>query len=270
MQANNRVANHASMQYAKEHYGLDEYIVNDQGFDEIDFREGWTYIGHHKEGQGFTKARNQLLKWFYNSDADYAMWIDANSKVSKSTLNDLRTLVDVVKRGDLEVDVVFSTLGMYLSGLRIEARQQKDHKENIHLIKAGGCDWFHAMFMINFKKYYDLELYIDDRCDPRKGTSEDIYFARLLLKLANCRVCPTIIVGKPSNKTSTWIAEKDGYKYTPVDYTLLQAYIDENIKKLHLVPLERTNKHYMYDRVDIYKELVKSYVPPKRPKKGLI
>ena len=62
---NNRKANHKAMQYAKEHYAVDEFIVNDQEFDESDYVEGFTYL--HKSytpRAGFVNTRNQLLKAF--------------------------------------------------------------------------------------------------------------------------------------------------------------------------------------------------------------
>ena len=65
------------MEYGKTHYPVDEFIVNDQEFMPQDYKPGFTYIGKHKERQGFVKGRNQLLEYFYNSDADYAIWMDA-------------------------------------------------------------------------------------------------------------------------------------------------------------------------------------------------
>lgn len=267
---NNRAANHKAMRYAKENYNVDEIVVNDQCFSESDYEEGFTYIGHHDERQGFVRGRNQLLEWFYNSDADYAIWIDGNARVSKTTLNDFRTLVDVTKRGDLPVDVVFSTLGIYVSGERIEARKREDHREKIRLVKAQGCDWFHAMFLANLKKKYGIAPMIDERCDPKKGVSEDVYFARLLRRIVSCRQCPTIIVSKPSNKTSTWIAGKDGYKYEKIDYATVDQIVSENIKKAGWEEVKQSAKSYEYERVEAFRDMMTSYKPPKKPKGGLL
>lgn len=267
---NNRAANHKAMRYAKENYAVDEIVVNDQCFSETDYEDGFTYIGHHEERQGFVRGRNQLLEWFYNSDADYAIWMDGNAWVSKTTLNDFRTLVEVTRRGELPVDVVFSTLGIYVSGERIEARKMPDHRDKIRLVKAQGCDWFHAMFMVNLKKRYGISPLIDERCDPHKGVSEDVYFARLLRKITSCRQCPTIIVSKPSNKTSTWIAGKDGYKYEKIDYTTVDQIVAENIAANDWKPVRQSSRTYEYDRVDVFKDVMTSYKPPKKPKGGLL
>ena len=272
MLENNRKANHAAMQYAKEHYHIDEFVVNDAEYLDTDYEEGFTYIGHHAERQGFVRTRNQLLEWFYNSDADYAVWMDANGKVTKGSLNDMNTLIDAAKAGKIEVDAVFSTLGINISGERIAAKKMPDYFENIYLTKfEGGYDWLHGMMIKNFKKYYGTEIYIDDRCDPRKGTSEDIYFARMMKRLFDVRLCPTITVSKPSNKTSTWVADKSGYKYPPVDNATVDAYIEENVKAKNLQPRPKTAKTYKLPRGESYISLLKPYKPRQRRKaRGLL
>lgn len=266
---NNRAANMKALRYAKENYGVDEIVVNDQCFDATDYEPGVTYIGHHSQRQGFVKGRNQLLEWFYDSDADYAVWMDGNAWVSKTTLNDFRTLLSIAKNG-LPVDIVFSTLGIYVSGERIEARKMPDHSDKIRLVKAAGCDWFHAMFMANLNKKYGIRPLIDARCNPGVGVSEDVYFARLLKKIATCRQCPTIIVSKPSNKTSTWIADKGGYKYEKIDYATVDRMIEENIRENKWPIVQQSSRSFEYERVGEYKEWLTSYKPPKRPKGGLI
>lgn len=267
---NNRAANHKALRYAKENYGVDEIVVNDQCFLETDYEEGFTYIGHHSERQGFVKGRNQLLEWFYNSDADYAVWMDANAWVSKTTLNDFRTVLQAAKDDKLPSDVVFSTLGLYVSGDRVEARKMPDHKAKVRLVVARGCDWFHAMFLANLKKKYGIAPMIDDRCDPKKGVSEDVYFARLMRRIVSCKQCPTIIVSKPSNKTSTWVANKGGYKYEKVDYTTIDSMISEYIQQSGFTEVTQSSKSYEFDRVEVFKELVTEYKPPKRPRGGLL
>ncbi len=260
---NNRKANHKAMQYAKEHYAVDEFIVNDQEFDESDYVEGFTYL--HKSytpRAGFVNTRNQLLKAFYESDADYAIWMDANGRITKSSLNDMDTLIKVAKDGELKVDVIYSTLGINISGERIEAKKMPDYMSNVYLVNfKGGYDWLHGMMMANFKKKYGEEHYIDNRCDPHKGTSEDIYLARLFKRLYDVRLCPTITVSKPSNKTSTWVADKSGYKYPPVDNATVDAYIDEYIKERNIKPHDKSYKTYKYPRTSESISLLKPYKP---------
>ena len=59
---------------------FDKIVVCAQQFQESDKTDGVEYIGNHAEGIGFVQARNELLKFFYESDFDYAMWLDANAK----------------------------------------------------------------------------------------------------------------------------------------------------------------------------------------------
>lgn len=269
---NNRKANHKAMQYAKEHYRVDEIVVNDQEFDESDYREGFTYLHRtYTPRAGFVNTRNELLKYFYNSDADYAVWMDANGKVTKSSLNDFDTVLSLALMGDLEVDVIYSTLGINISGERIQAKKMPDYMKNVYLVNfKSGYDWLHGMMMVNFKKKYGEEHYIDERCDPRKGTSEDIYLARLFKRLYNVRLCPTITISKPSNKTSTWVADKGGYKYPPVDNPTVDAYIDEYLKSKEIKPHDKTGKTYKYPRTMLGISLLKPYKPKAKVKGGLL
>ncbi len=273
MLSNNRKANHKAMSYAKEFYDVDEIVVNDQEFDDSDYRDGFTYLhGKYAQRAGFVTARNQLLAYFYNSDADFAIWMDGNAKVTKSSLNDFNTLIKMAKEGKVSADVVYSTLGINISGERIEAKKMRDYAENIYLVNfKGGYDWLHGMLMINFKKAYNEMPYIDTRCDPRKGTSEDIYLARFFKKVYDVRLCPTITISKPSNKTSTWVADKEGYKYPPVDNATVDAYIDENLKNNKTTLHDKTCKTYSYSRCEKYTSWLKPYKPkPKVKGRGLL
>lgn len=274
MLQNNREANKKLMRFAKEYYkGIDEFIVNDQEFIDSDYEEGFTYIGHHKERQGFVNTRNQLLEYFYNSDADWAIWMDANSRVSKTSLNDFITLIDAVKQGKVEVDVVLSTLGIIVSGERIDAKKRSDYFEKIYLTKVGnGYDWLHAAFMKNLKKYHNKEIYIDPEAEPRKaGMTEDVFFVRILRRLFDVRLCPTIVVTKAGVKTSTWAASETGkYNYPKNGYDATERAIDKFINYYKLMPVKQTTKSYEYDRVELYKEDLKPYKPRSRVKSNLL
>lgn len=268
----NRKANHKALRYAKEHYAVDEIVICDQEFDEADYEEGYSYLFHkYTPRLGFVEARNALLKHFYKSDADFALWMDANGRVSKAALNDLNTLLSVAREGKLNVDAVFSTLGINISGERIEAKKMPDFSNNIYLVNMkSGYDWLHGMLMCNLKKKYGEEHYIDERCDPHKGTSEDVYFSRLLKRLHDCRLCPTITISKPSNRTSTWVADKTGYKYPPVDNPTVDAYIDEYIRVRELKPKAKSHSTIKYPRIEKYKEYIRPYKPKTKVKGSLI
>ena len=233
MLENNRKANYDAMQYSKENYGLDEYVVYDQEFEERDYKEGFTYIGHQEKRQGFVKPRNELLKYFYNSDADYAVLIDANEKITQSSLNDFSTVINALKTGELEVNAIHTTMGIQISAERMAAKQSKDYFHNVYLIRSKkGYEWLHGYIIKNFKKYYDKEIYIDERCDPLKGISEDIYLPRIIRRLFPVQLCPTIVASKPSNKASTWMQGNSNYEYPPIDFPYIDQLVKENYEKI--------------------------------------
>lgn len=263
MLENNRKLNNVALDFALMHYDVDLIVINDQEYLPSDYRdeERILYIGKHEKRQGFVKGRNQLLEWFYESDYDWAIWLDANAKITSTTLNDFRTLIDAIRNDIVEVDVVLSTLGIYISENRIEARKADDHLENIKLtsVMKKECDWMHAMFMRNFNKVYGMKPFINETCDPKVGLSEDVYFVQLLKRLFQVRQCPTIIVTKPSNKASTWVADKANYGYPPIDWKGISRLVRMNKleapkqsmhKETYIIP----RAEYMKDRVTIYKD----------------
>lgn len=271
MLENNRKANKKALRLAKEKYGADAYVINDQMFDSSDYEEGFEYIGHHEGRAGFVNARNELLKWFYNSDYDYAFWMDANEVVSASTLNDLRTLMSEIKAGNVPVDVIFSTLGIILSSERINAKCRSDYFEKVYLtnFEGSGYEWFHGMFMVNFKKKYGVEYYVSEECDPYKGITEDVYFTKLLKKVADFRLCPTICCSKPSSKTSTWAASASGkYNYPHIDPKEIVKMVERDVLIKNMPVLKKTYKTYSYTRVDEFKELLKPYRPRAKKIRG--
>ena len=219
MLPNNRKVNHKSLVQNYEQLKLDEYVVYDQCFEEGDFDTRFTYIGHADKRMGWVTPRNELLKYFYNSDFDYAFWIDANSTVSGPTLNDLITIIDAIKNDRLDkCDAIFGTLGMWASQERITLKSQADFFDYVHILPTKNnksYNWMHGLFHKNFKKYYGQEFYIDERCDTKQGTADDVYFARLLQKFTNSYVAPTVVINKPSSKAScTWANDKG--KHNPI------------------------------------------------------
>lgn len=275
MLSNNRDINKKSIVSNYELLGLDQFVIYDQCFDDSDFDSRFTYIGHAKERMGWVLPRNELLSYFYNSDYDYAFWIDANSSVSKPTLNDLRTIIDAVKNDKLnELDGIFATLGMWISQDRIHCKSAEDYMQNVHLIPAK-CDrsynWMHGLIHKNFKKYYNQEFYIDERCDTKKGTPDDVYFARLLRNFTNTYVAPTVVVNKPSSKMScTWANEKGTYEYPPVLFDEVDKYIFECAHKYNYrrVNMLAARKEVILPRIeDEYKFAIKPYESrSKKPK----
>lgn len=229
---NTRDINIEAMKFNYEHLKPDGYAIYDQCFTEADLDSNYTYIAHADKRMGWVPARNGLLEWFYNSDYDYAFWIDANSKLSSPTINDAVTVFEAVRSGKLiDVDVIFSTLGMWVSQDRIALKQAEDYFDNVHLIPAKNnksYNWMHGLFMKNFKKYYDQEFYIDPRCDVMQGTAEDVFFSRLIRRMTRAYVAPTIVCNKPdSSKSCTMANGKGTYEYPPVKFDVVDNYIRE-------------------------------------------
>lgn len=274
MLPNNREINKKAIESNYEHLKLDEYVIYDQCFDDTDVDTRYTYIGHAKERMGWVVPRNELLKYFYNSDYDYAFWIDANSTVSKSTLNDLTTIIDNLKNDNLnECDAIFATLGMWISQERMQCKAAADFFDKVHLIPAKNnrsYNWMHGLFHKNFKKFYGQEYYIDERCDTKQGTPDDVYFARLLRRFTNTYVAPTVIINKPSSKAScTWSNDKGTYDYPPVLFDTVDQYIIESSDKesYHHVNPYLLRQEIVLERNDYLRDQIKPYVPRNKSKK---
>ena len=268
MLPNNRDINKKAMDSNYTHLKLDEYVVYDQCFEDSDLDDRFTYIGHAKERMGWVLPRNKLLEYFYNSDYDYAFWIDANSTVSKSTLNDLTTIIDAIHEDKLNhCDGIFATLGMWISQERMQCKAAEDFFDKVHLFPTKNnksYNWMHGLFHRNFKKFYGQEYYIDERCDTKKGTADDVYFSRTLQRFTNCYVAPTVIINKPSSQAScTWANEKGTYEYPPTLFDKIDEYILETAdreKHHHVNPYE-VRREIILDRNAYLLDQIKPYVP---------
>lgn len=248
-------------------YGFDEYVLYDQCFEESDKIEGCTLIGHAKERMGWVVPRNALLKYFYDSDFDYAFWIDANSVVSGPTQNDFVTILDNLKAGNLnKCDAIFSTMGIWVSQERIIYKSMDDCLEKVHVIPAKNnksYNWMHGLVIKNFKKYYNNEYYMDNRCNVKEGTAEDVFFSRLLRRQVNCYLAPTVTINKPTSKFSCdWANSKGTYDYPPTLYDVIDRYIDETEKRSNYNPVpQQLKEEIIFDRCDYRRDIVKPYKP---------
>ena len=276
MLENNRAANNEAIEHNYKHLNLDAVVIYDQAFAESDYDPRYQYVGHQPDRVGFTNARNGLLEWFYNSDYDYALWLDANEKVSTPTINDTVTVIEAIKADQLnKIDVIFATLGLWVSQDRIVAKQREDYMTHVQLIPAlnnKSYNWMLGLIMKNFKKYYDQPVYIDSRCDVKLGTPEDVYFSRLIRRYYNAYVAPTVVITKPSSNTSTHAGDGKGkYVYPPVKFEEVDQYILEsverdNIKQCNIQwfkdPVSIPRQEYMKEKVTPYKSRKKATPSP--------
>lgn len=275
MQDNTRKINHTKMSFNRQTFPFDEYVVCAQGFKESDYDSRFKYIVNSPTKLGWVKSRNELLKYFYNSDADYAFWIDANSAVSKSSANDLLTIIDAIKNEKINnCDAIFSTLGMWISQDRMNVRSSPDYLTTVTLIPAKNnrsYNWMHGLIIKNFKKYYNEEIYIDTRCDTLKGLAEDVYFSRLLRQFKACYVAPSITITKPDSKGSTqWAQESGKYDYPPVNYAELDRFIFENNVKCQYKKTNTVINTIIIPRVDGMQEYLTRYKPKSRKQESNI
>ena len=235
MKDNNRHNNIKSIRYASENYGADAIAIYDQCFTDKDISampNNTILIGKQSEPKGFIEPRNELLKWFYQSDYDYALMIDAHDKVTAPSLNDLQTVVEAVKNELIVPNVITSSIGIMVSPERILAKQRKDYEKNVWLLRCKkGYEWLHGTIICNFKKRYEIEPTIDTRCNVHEGIVEDVYLIRLLRAITNnnIQVAPTITFSEPNSNESTWVSEEGSYNYPPTRYDIIDKLIKENI-----------------------------------------
>ena len=263
---NTRDINKECLEFVRKHLAPDASVIYDQCFTENDYNPNYTYIAHADKRMGWVAARNGLLNWFYNSDYDYAFWIDANSKITNTTLNDITTILDSLRDNKLpQVDTIFSTLGMWNSQERQDLKQEADYFDNVHLVPARltkNYDWMHGLIIKNFKKYYNQEFYIDERCDVMQGTAEDVYFSRLLRRVTKSYIAPTVVCTKPrSDKSCTMDNGTGKYNYPPVKYSLLDEWVEENktSKKYRHVEPTAVPKEIIIPRGDYMRETIKPF-----------
>ncbi len=265
MQDNNRELNNKNLDYALENYQVDVIAILDQEFKPEDYREhdSIKYVGHVKKRGGFIHAENKLLKWFYDSDYDWAVFVDSNVKIGKSSLNDFNSIIAAIKRGDLEdIDIVESTAGQHPNMLRSEAKKLSTHNEIVRLTtipeKYTESAWLDGMFIKNFKKYYDKEIFIDERSKPELGLSPDLYLTKVFRKVFEYRLCPTIMINVPPAHTSTWRTADTGFKYPKIDWHTLEKLV----KEADIEPVARkgARNNFELPRVDFRRETITKFV----------
>ena len=275
MQENTRKINKSSLDRNITTLVPDDYVLYDQCFKDTDYDSRFEYIAHAKKKMGFVGPRNALLNWFYDSDYDYALWIDANSVVSRPTLNDIRTIMELLRQDRLpDCDAIFASLGMWGCTDRIRAKSAEDYFQKIHLLPTkNNCswNWMHGLIHVNYKKKYNQRFLIDERCNVNEGTAEDVTFARTIQRFSNCWVCPTVVINKPSVSFSTHQADNGKYAYPPTLFDKIDDYILETAEKnnyQHVNP-NLSRKEIVIDRNEDFKDLLRPY-KPKEPKKSKI
>jgi hypothetical protein len=131
----------------------------------------------------------------------------------------------------------------------MEIKKRPDYFNSVYLLfKKHEYRYMHGMFMKNFKKYYQDEVYISEECDNFKGVPEDEYFIDLLRCLYKTYLCPTIVVNTPSNKSSTWMNNQNGYDYPKSDKIITKQMAEQEATKHKKIEKELKNV-YKLDRI---------------------
>lgn len=259
-----------ALDYALEHYGVDKIVIFAQAFQDMDYRDDdrIEYIGKLEKGLGIMKARNGLLNWFYDSEYEWAVCMDSCDKISLTTINDFRTVIEAIKNDQIEVDAITSTFGQNISGLRIAARAAEDHLENIKLVASSAdseSHYFQGLFMRNFNKVYGMRVMVDETLDIHNGATDDLYYVLLLRRLFDVRQCPTIVFSVPSgNRASTWM--QGDTRYAPAQYAYLNWLITTT--PYRRVEKKTGGKTYVIPRVEYMRHKVTTYKPRRKKSKG--
>lgn len=190
---------------------VDEVVICDQCYQEDDYIEGFTYLGpFEKLKYKAADARNILFKWFYESDYDYAVLMDARENLSKSGLNSFATLMDMIHNDKLNIDFLQGTIGNMINGERIEDKKRSDYKENICIRKMTRIQpHLHHTIISNFKKKYGIELYVPAEkmgagAGLKDGVPDDIYFCKLCSTYFNTYLVGELCVNCGDSSASTW------------------------------------------------------------------
>ena len=144
----------------------------------------------------------------------------------------------------------------------MDCKKCDDYFSNVHLMKkdSPGPYTMHFFFQVNLKKKYNEVIKINPKCNPYVGLPEDVYFVKLLAKKYNSYLCPTIVGDTPSNKTSTWVSDKSGFKYPPKNKVELASLIDNDVTQygcIHRFPYRE--QLYVLPRVDDFKFNLRPY-----------
>lgn len=246
---------------------VDEVVICDQCFIESDYIEGFTYLGPF--GQFKYKAadaRNKLFEWFYNSDYDYAVLMDARENLSKAGLNSFATVMDLIHNDKISLDFIQGTMGLIANTQRIADKTRPDYKENLYIRKTNTFQpHIHHTIISNFKKKYGIELYLQaDKMGAASGAKdrvpEDIYFCKLCQVYFDTYLIGEMCVNCGSFSASTW-ADKKGTQvqakkfYKDAEELITKVYTPEWVNK------KWDAKTLIYPRIELYKEFLSEYKP---------
>ena len=252
---------------------VDEVIICDQCFEPDDYIEGFTYLGPFQQlPNRVSDARNILFKYFYNSDYDYAVLMDARESLSKSGLNSFVSLMNAIHNDLISCDFIQGTLGVHIMSERIADKKREDYKETVFLRKMKAVRWdLHHTVISNHKKKYGFELSLPaERMGGATGNRdrvpEDMFFTKLCNLYFDIFLIADMTVNTGSQLASTWAptGEVPSAIYAKeADSMVLEYYNPSYVKKGKSIS-------FMIPRVEDYKSLLGDYKPRIRKDKVVV
>ena len=216
MTDNSRKINHDNLSKLKntEFRYVDEVVICDQCFAPDDYIQGFTYLGPFSVFPNkVADARNTLLKWFYDSDYDYAILMDAREYLTKSGLNSFATVMTAIHNNQIDLDFIQGTIGQIANTERVKDKLREDYKTKVYLRRTNSVQpHLHHTIISNFKKRYGIELYIPAEkmgaaSGNPDGVPDDIYFARLCKAYFDSFILGEMCVNTGKQSASTWATD---------------------------------------------------------------
>ena len=191
LQDHNREKILENIQSNIEKLSIDKYVILAQCFKDSEFeifknKDNVELIGNYDYARGFVDCKNDLFHYFYKSNYDYALLLDANCTVSKTTLNSHLTLLNAIRNYEIEPDLVTVSIGVLPDTDRAELNKSNDYFEYLTLLDANQKKYqrnqneMYFTYLKNISKFYNKEIFIPNECHCHIGLFEDVYFISLL------------------------------------------------------------------------------------------
>lgn len=266
MTDNSRDINLANLRKLKdsEFKYVDEVVICDQCFIDSDYIEGFTYLGPFgKLPNGVYDARNKLLEWFYHSDYDYTLLMDARESLSKAGLNSFVTICNAIHDNNINLDCIQGTIGINISQERIADKQRKDYKENVWIRPGKPQTHLHHTFISNFNKKYGEEIYIETDVIMAGDFKipEDIYFTNKLDRYFDLWIVGEMAVNTGPQSASSWATTKGAESTKGIQWQKALGIALDKYCDVVFGYKERPVQPIVLTRVPEYKEELTDYKP---------
>ena len=203
------------IQWAKNN-NLNTYILP-QFYNKSDYVDGINYI---ETGVGHLliqpEARNILLKHFYNSSENYAIFADNDSILYEEGHCDSNDFFNIFNKIPLEslndIDLFFPLNPQQMPFNKDFEKNAIEYKNNFVFKR---CPDSKGSFLIvkNLKKFYNKEIYFDCDFISKERTliaHEDQAFGFEFLKNGySCYMLKNIVLNELTGNSSTWVDQKD-------------------------------------------------------------